>query len=72
MKEPSKSTPLRVRPPALLNTWHTQDNESLSDATLAEAGRAVADMAATVIDRGARLDEASAQSLVSVSVNEAV
>eukprot|EP00752_Nemacystus_decipiens_P006064 g5472.t1 len=42
------------------------DNESPSSETLAEASRAVADMAATVTEQGALLDDASAESLVSV------
>lgn len=50
--------------------YGVQDNEPPSEETLAEAGRAVADMAATVTEHGARLDDASAQSLVSVSLSE--
>lgn len=47
-----------------------QDDEPASDQTLVDAGRAAADMAATVIERGAQLDDDSATSLVSVSVKE--
>lgn len=44
-----------------------QDNDSPSGGTLVEASRAVADMAAAVTVYDARLDGASAISLVSVS-----
>lgn len=47
-----------------------QDNKSPSGETLAEASSAVVDMAATVTEHGARLDDASAESLVSVRLKE--